>query len=312
MIKIAMVVCAVIVVVAVIMTATDWFGGSEIFGSYANAEKYTAGGTEIADGIQNLDIHWTSGKVTVAYHAENTITVAETCSRNLSEDEQLRWWVDGDTLRIQYAKPGLRISFNGGGKQLTVTLPEGIELNNVQINVTSADVTVPELKAKQLDIGATSGDMDVEAEAETVKAGATSGYLKLKFTGKADFIKIGTTSGDVRMEAESVKEIEAGSTSGRLEITAEENEKTEIGCTSGTVRVTLKKSEKLHVGTTSGNVTVVIPAEPGFTAEINSVSGDFNSAMALTKSGNRYSCGDGNAEIDIGTVSGDISIEAVE
>ena len=46
--------------------------------------------------------------------------------------------------------------------------------------------------------------------------------------------------------------------------------------------------------------------------EINSVSGDFNSAMALIKSGNRYSCGDGSAEIDIGTVSGDISIEAAE
>ena len=75
---------------------------------------------------------------------------------------------------------------------------------------------------------------------------------------------------------------------------------------------TLKKTGSLRVSTTSGSVTAALAAEPGFTANINSVSGDLNTAMSLTKTGNTYTCGDGAARVDISTVSGNIYLAAAE
>ena len=130
-IKIAMVVCVVVLLCAVIGTSTGLFGGSGI-GGYANAEKYTSGDTEFTDEIRNLDINWTAGKVIVAYHAGSTATLRETAKRQLSDDEKLQWWIDGDTLRIQFTKPGIR--WNMPEKELTITLPEGIELKQAALD----------------------------------------------------------------------------------------------------------------------------------------------------------------------------------
>ena len=105
-IKIAMIICAVIVLCAVIITSTGIFGSAGI-GTYANADKYTAGGTEITDRVRNLDVNWTSGKVILAYHAEETVTLEESAKRSLPDDEQMHWWLDGNTLHVQYAKAGI-------------------------------------------------------------------------------------------------------------------------------------------------------------------------------------------------------------
>ena len=85
-IKIAMVVCVVVLACAVVITTTGMFNTSGI-GGYANADQYTAGDTELSGKVQNLDINWTSGKVTVVYHEGNTVSLKETANRSLSEDE---------------------------------------------------------------------------------------------------------------------------------------------------------------------------------------------------------------------------------
>ena len=60
-IKIAMVICGMVLACALILNFTGGFG-TQGLGSYANADKYTAGETEIRDTVRNLDINWTSGK----------------------------------------------------------------------------------------------------------------------------------------------------------------------------------------------------------------------------------------------------------
>ena len=309
MIKIGMVICAVVLLCAVIATSTGWFG-SDGFASYANADKYTSGGTEILDIVKNLEVNWTSGRVNVAYHAENTVKLEETAQRSLSDDEKVRWWMDGDTLRVQFTKPGIR--WNMPGKELTITLPEGIVLENAQIQATSAEITVPALKAEKLEIGSTSGNIEAAAEAKTATAESTSGDIKLKLSGKADSVRIGSTSGDISLEAEKAGSISAGSTSGGIGIRAEEAEKVKAGSTSGNIDVSLRKVLILDIGATSGNVTAALSETPGFTAEISTVSGKFTNSLALTKDGSRYVCGDGSTDVKIGTTSGNVRIEAVE
>ena len=89
MLKTAMVVCAVILGCAVAVNLKGLFGRT--LGGYANAEKYTAGETEITEAVNHLDISWTSGKVTVAYHAKDTVELRETSKTALQEDQKMRW-----------------------------------------------------------------------------------------------------------------------------------------------------------------------------------------------------------------------------
>ena len=74
--------------------------------TYENAESYTKGAADISENVKNLDIHWTSGRINVAYHKENTVLLEESANKSISADMEMRWWLDGDTLRVQYSKSG--------------------------------------------------------------------------------------------------------------------------------------------------------------------------------------------------------------
>ena len=165
-----------LVIVLVLLAGGSWllFGSSTGL-NFANADQYTAGDTEISSAVENLDIEWTSGAVNLEYHAGSGVTVSETANRTLSEDEKLRWWMDGNTLRVRYCKSGLNIHFNLN-KVLTVSLPEGTALKKSNIDVTSADVNVPKLAADEVRFDSTSGN--VKAEISTKKLDASSTRLR--------------------------------------------------------------------------------------------------------------------------------------
>ena len=298
------VLCGVIVIAAVVVSVTGLF--NEVAG-YANAEKYTAGDTVIREPVKNLELNWTSGNVAIAYHGDQTVEIAETANKAISEDQKLRWWLDGETLRIQFAKSGLRMNWNLD-KKLTVTLPEGISLEEVKINVTSADVSIPDLKAEKLQFNATSGNAVIQAEAGKVESNQTSGDLRMTLLGDVREIAMSSTSGNTLLEAEKVGKIKAGSTSGDLEINCGENEETDISSTSGAVRTNLRKIGKVKIGTTSGSVTAGLPELPGLTAKIKTTSGQVATEMAMEKDGNTYRCGDGSGQVEIGTTSGNVKV----
>ena len=112
---------------------------------YEYADKYTAGGAVIGDAVKKLDIHWIDGKVNFVQGSGSAIELSEMSKNPISGDKAMRWLVDGDTLRVQYAKSGF-ISFKSLNKELTVALPEGLALEDVRLEATSADVTAPQLR----------------------------------------------------------------------------------------------------------------------------------------------------------------------
>lgn len=308
-IKIAMVVCVVVLLCAVIVTSTGLFGGSGI-GGYANAEKYTSGDTDIKDEIKNLDINWTAGQVKVAYHTGSTATLRETAKRQLSDDEKLQWWIDGDTLRVQFTKPGIR--WNMPEKELTITLPEGIELKQAAIHTTSGDIEIPAMKAELLVLDSTSGDINAAAEARNAEINATSGDQRIQLSGEADIVRINSTSGSISAETGKAAIFEVASTSGGIAMKASECGEAKANSTSGDIRADLGKLDKLNIGATSGNVTVKLPEEPGFTARVSTTSGAFTYDIALTLDGGKYVCGDGSAQVNIDTTSGSVRMESAE
>ncbi len=64
---------------------------------------------------------------------------------------------------------------------------------------------------------------------------------------------------------------------------------------------------ELDVNSVSGNVEVFLHSDASFSVEFNSVSGDIGGDFAFKKNGKRYTVGNGGAEYEIETVSGDVT-----
>lgn len=299
---IALVIC----LVALAVISFLQFGGASGI-SYENADKYTAGETVVNAAVDTLDIDWTEGLVRVEYHAGPGIAVKETANRTLSENDKLRWWLDGTTLHVRYAKSGFRLSFNLN-KNLTVSLPEGLVLKRAEVEATSADLDIGGLAADEILLGTTSGSIVAATDTKVLKAASTSGDMALRQDSDADTVKVGSTSGDIGCTLGSVKTFSAGSTSGALSLDALSVDRSAFSSTSGKISVRAGAFKEMKIGSTSGSVSAELPAVPGFTCSVGTVSGAFSSDIALTKSGNTYTAGDGSAKCSVGTTSGSITI----
>lgn len=299
----------------------------------AYADKYSVGDAEISASVRNLEIDWTSGAVNIAYHSGNTVVISEKTTGVITDSMRMRWILDGDTLRIEYEQPGFHLfSFLSHEKELTVTLPQGIALDKVNIAAASGDITIPSLRADSLKLGSTSGDIRASVIAQTVKGKTTSGSMELQMTEMARKISLESTSGDITLEAlgaEDETEIEttsgairaavmqtgefdADSTSGDIYALIGSAKKTKIESTSGEVIVKMASLQTLKIKTTSGDVTAYLPAQPGFTAEIKTTGGELKSQLPLTQSGKQYIAGDGSGSVEIRTTSGNVIMNPSE
>ncbi len=272
--------------------------------------NFKGGNAVITDKIENLNINWTAGSVKIAYHAENTVTLEETASREIREEDRLQWKVEGSTLHVQYNKPGIRL--NTPAKHLVITLPEGTVLKSAVIGATSAEIDIPSITADRVSLDSTSGDITASVTAPDITAGSTSGEVKLIVRGKVRTLTLNSTSGDLSADLDEAEKVAAKSTSGRISITADRAGDLSAGSTSGNILVSLKRFDNVAVSATSGDVTAELPAEPGFTLKHNATSGKLSTDIPLTGSKGSYTCGDGSAKIAVGTTSGDLTIRPVK
>ena len=323
-----------LIVVLVILAVCAWlmFGKTASGMDYPNADKYSIGNTEVTGTVNNLFVDWTSGKVNIEYHDGSGVTVTETANRDLSEDDKLRWWLDGDTLRIRYAKSGFRVTINLE-KQLTVSLPAGTVLKSAEIGSTSADINIPSLTADEIRLDSTSGDMNAGTATKKLSVSSTSGSVTVLQSGDLDTADLRSTSGSLGITVDgSIKEFRADSTSGGVSLAVSgaagnvkmestsgnvypnlvSVDKAEIRSTSGSVTGSVAFFKELKASTTSGNVSLKLGTDPGFTCKVSTSSGSFSSDLSLTKDKNTYTCGDGSAKCSIDTSSGDIRIGKID
>ena len=324
-----LVICVVVFAAAVLLALRDVFAFTGY--SYENADRYTAGGAEISGTVRSLDIDWVSGKIRFAGGSGNTVSLSETSDRPISGDFQLRWFLDGDTLRVRFAKNGFRTAGWDQQKELTVSLPEGIELKNVSVSATSADLSIPSLKAENVDLTTTSGDITAAAGAVSFAAVSTSGDMDLNVSGAVRELRTTSTSGSVRVSAEEAVSLKAVTTSGGIGVSAGRVEQLSLTSTSGalaaeldrlgsgkmtstsgSITVTASALDSLEAGATSGGVSAFLPAEPGFTASVKTTSGRFDYSLPLTRNGSDYVCGDGSGRVSIHSTSGNVRIDGIQ
>ena len=280
--------------------------------AYEHADQYSAGDFKTDSAITALDIDWTSGSVTVAHHDQKNVTVTETCNVSLRDDQKVQTWLDGSTLHVRYCKPGTNFNLSDAKKELEILLPNGMELDTLDCDCTSADTTISDISAKTIAADVTSGILQLSGcSASDFEIDSTSGNVTVDQKGSADTLKVTSTSGKLLITAETVKTLNLHSTSGDTELSVQQSDSVSAGSTSG--------NETLHFGavpasvdidTTSGKAALFVPDSADFKATVDTASGKFDSDLSLKKDDDTYTAGSGSNQIKIETTSGDIVIKS--
>lgn len=265
--------------------------GYQIKYIYPDGDNYTFGTTTIeGDKVKNIEIDWLAGSVNIKYSNTRLIDIYEADEEKYASEQCLHWWLDGDTLRIHFSA-SLMIEPFIHQKDLIITLPEEFQLSKLRVNTTSADILCNYLNADNVLLEATSGDIELtEASIGSIEASSSSGVIKIGQKGVSSKIEVESTSGNTEISADEVRKLEIDSTSGDVNISC------------------LKTPAELEIDSTSGNVSLKLPEDAGFTAEIETSSGDFLSDIPVQMKGERYIAGDGRAVFDIETTSGSVTI----
>lgn len=254
----------------------DWsLGGIGV--TYKNSALYNVGGGTVTDEFHSIKVNWTNGKINIeSYDGEDTV-ISET--EVAEKENKLRWRVEDGVLKIQQMAAGMRFGLKQTPKKtLTVKIPSKVAegLKAVTSDSVSAEVTITGISASD------------KIEIDTVSGGANLKNIK---TEKLD---IDTVSGSIKAAGEFT-ELESDSVSGDVTVSS------------------ATPLKKLDCDSTSGNIRLTIPKNSGFTLKADTVSGDISCGLpTVSESKNRRVCGDGSADFETDTVSGDLIITSAE
>lgn len=256
---------------------------------YSQSNTYSV----TAEGINALQIDWVSDDVVIKIGETEQIVFSET-GVGLTEKTALRYDVQGGTLAIYYCadQPFLNISLPE--KQLTVNMPAilAANLQSLSVETVSADVTIvdPLFHMEKLDFGTVSGNLNAVID--------FAGTLELE-----------TVSGNVTVSG-TINEWEADSNSGNITVSGAIN-KFETESVSGDVLLDCRDGapNELDVDTTSGEVEFCLPQTADLTLAYETVSGDFNSAYAMSIHNGNYVIGGGRSKWNVETVSGNLTVK---
>ena len=297
---------------------------------YMNSEKYTAGDREITEKIDTIFIDYTSGGVQVIRAASDikgdetakgdetlsadeasknngTIKITETAAKELSESQKVHTWVDGSTLYVKYCASENGIDMRNLNKKLKIEIPEDYAFEMVNVSVSSANASLENLESKNIQVTASSGNINVSGIANAVELSASSGNIVFGQQGEMDKVKLTTLSGCVTTTIERTENLEIRTSSGDIQVDAGNITTFDLNSSSGACEVRfLEAAQKAKVDTSSGNVRVYLPENPDLKANVRTSSGKFYYDISFTKEGDAYINGDGNHYIEVSTSSGDV------
>lgn len=243
-----------------------------------NISGYNTGDGKIGiEGIDNIDIDWVSGDVNIVPVEGDEITLSETAVTEITNDNlKMRWALDGSTLRVVFCTPHITIAnFGMASKTLTLYVPESClsSLDTMSADLVSADFKVSKLNCKDIRINSVSGNIKIsDSVSKKLNAETVSGGIS--FDGSTDTADCDTVSGIIML------------TLGK--------------CPADT-----------DCQTVSGNIILYLPSDASYTADLDTVSGDFDSEFPTSIKNKKYICGDGSNSMSFETVSGDVSVKLI-
>lgn len=239
---------------------------------YDNAEAYSVGDALLpADNIQQVEINWTSGSVRVEAYDGEKISIKETGAEN--EEQKLRYLSRDGKLTIQYCKSRAFFGiFKNPEKELTLLVPAQMaeDLKTFKIDSASTKINISDIASQEFEIETVSGDC--------------------KFTNiQTAVVNLDAVSADIEM---------SGSIGGL-----------DIDITSGTCTIDNDVMPyEIDYDGVSGDFTMTMPEGSGFNLKHDKVSGDFFCEFPTSHESGRYIYGDGSANYNFDTVSGNVTL----
>ena len=189
----------ILFVLILIIAVLRGCGTYSSFGTYKDANRFSSGDfTYQAAGISKIEINWVAGDIKIVQSDSDQLSVTES-GEGFRNAHKLHWYRKGDKLLIQYCKSGYHGYISGYKKNLTVEVPEGIEL---KVNTVSGSVEMAGGQIfKAIDIDTVSGDivMDVD-ECRDIEIDAVSGDVTLRdLPENGAVVKYSTVSGNLNV-----------------------------------------------------------------------------------------------------------------
>ena len=264
------VLCAAVVVVLGAVLVTSLMGESLNFSAGDVGEALEGAIGIEAEKIQNLQIHWVSGDIhlSVATDGSKEIRV----SVDGDKDQPAYWQVKGQTLILRYSRPTVGISsVVEPDKNLTIVVPADWCGQELDIETVSGTVKGDLLNVADIEVENVSAECLFEScWAKTVSFETVSGNVE--YRGRVLELECNTVSADCKV------------------VLLEHN------------------AQRLSMEAVSGDLIVSIPEEMGYSASLDSVSGNIYSDFHATHENGQMVYGDGSCKIDAESVSGDIEI----
>lgn len=253
---------------------------------YENANKYTAGNGS-AKNVSEIDIDWISGDVTIEYSSDvSEVEFSESYEKDIDSELKMRWWVDGETLKIKFAESNAKLT---GELRKTLTVEVPYELAGISITTVSANITTEVITAEEAEFDTVSGNITTPmCFYKEVEADSVSGDIHIQTNADAD-IDIDTVSGYVTVLS-GIKDLSVSTVSGNAEV------------------YSYSADYDAEFDTTSGDVIIHVMENTGLELEFDTVSGDFESDIEMSYKDGKYKRGDKGAKIDVDTVSGNCTV----
>ena len=280
---------------------------------YENGEKYTAGDRDISDKIENINIDYMSGNVTLVGTSTDAVSIRETTNKEIEDKKKVHTWVDGGTLYVRYCASGRGFNFDNIEKNLEITIPEDVKLSNVKVDISSGGFTGSNFEADSLDADASSGGINANCSAKNIKLDVSSGSIVLNQKGLSDLVELEASSGHIDANVETVTDMSVNISSGKIALNAKEVKTFKSNASSGDSQYTfLSVPESSVIGSSSGDIDIFIPEDADVAADVSVSSGDIRYDLPFTKEGKAYKLGNGKYNMKISASSGDITIKKAE
>lgn len=241
---------------------------------------------ELQVPVTAMDIEWPAGEVFI--EAGNVDRATVTVTGGTADIST----APGGCLKVRYEENLNRFFFvNFEKKDLTVTVPKDTLLNELDLDVASADAIIRGL----------------EGEIRNVKIDSASGSVTLENL-KVGTLDVDTASGPCRFENLTVRDLSVDTASGNVDFSGSLDTLNYDGASARFRGEFTNHPYKLDLNTMSGKMDLTLPDDCGFTAVFDGLSGKLNSDFSTTLVGGSQVYGDGACYIQADSMSGNLTI----
>ena len=227
----------------------------------------------ISADIRNIEIDWVAGSITFQVDQHATAISVHEFSPAESKYKMVLTQSD-QTLKILYCDDD-SIKFPFGtdidiSKDLVITVPMNWNCNCLEIDTAAAEVALNDLSIQEFDFDGASGVCKIRnCDIDKVDIETASGDVH--FSGTLETLDCDAVSADCNIEVFNIP-------------------------------------RSIKLDGLSGDLELILPPNAGFTCNLDTMSGSFDTAFEFDVHNDTYICGDGSCKIKVSAMSGDVNI----